>query len=79
MSSSDKRGCHATHDRVVTCCRLAINSLEVLQLLVNVFFNLTSQVRVGRGSAVAVGAMAGDTNGFSDDFALGGVGLALAS
>jgi hypothetical protein len=47
-------------------------------LLVDVFFDLTGQVRVGSGGAVAVGAMAGDTVS-AMTLPLAGSAFALAS
>jgi hypothetical protein len=69
---------HAAHDGVISCCRLAVDGFEILQLLVEIFLNLASQVRVGRCGAVAVGAMAGDTNGLGNGFPLAGSAFALA-
>ena len=66
-------GSHAGHDRIVTHRRLVADRLEILQLFVNVFFNLAGQNRVCGNLTVAIGAVAGNTDGFSDYLSLGRV------
>jgi hypothetical protein len=57
---------HAAHDGVVADRRLAVDCLEVAQLLVDILGNLSGKNGIGRRRAVTIGTVAGNANSASD-------------
>ncbi len=78
MSSSDNGAAMPPMMALFRTAGLPSTDLKFCSCLSEIFLYLASQVRVGRCGAVAVGAMAGDTNGLGNGFPLAGSAFALA-
>src|SRR5712691_3755150 len=70
-----KRGNHASHDRVFPIRLFSGCRLEIGELLLQVFRDLTGEFRIGGGRTVAVGTVARRANLVGDALALGGICL----